>query len=390
MNWLDVFIVLFLVASVIRGTEVGFVRQFFSTIGFFGGLFFGAWLDSKLTGVGHTADERAVLALAVTLGSALLLMTGGEYIGWRLKFKLSESRIVDRFDRVLGSVLAGITLLAAVWLGAAIFRDLPSGFAQKEIRTSRVVSILNHTLPASPKLLTELGRLLDPNGFPQVFAGLEPAPKANAPLPDIGALNAAVLADEPSIVKVEGQGCGGVVEGSGFVVAPNEVVTNAHVVAGVKHPFVQDGNGTHKTTVVSFDPNLDLAILLTSNLAGKPLKTNGNTVPAGTAAAVAGYPGGGGFTAIPAAVLDNFIATGRNIYNQGETERQIYSVKSDIEEGNSGGPLITQDGSVIGVVFAKSTSYNQVGYALDMQAVGHNIDQAQGKTAAVSTGNCAE
>jgi len=390
MNLLDVLIVLALLASIIRGMQVGFVRQFFSTVGFFVGLFLGAWIESKLGGLGNSPSERALIALGVTLGTALSLSTVGEYGGWRVKFKLSEARVVDRLDRIFGSALAAITLLLAVWLGAAIFRQLPTGLLQRQVRGSRVVSVLNASLPSSPDILTKLGNLIDPNGFPQVFAGLEPAPKSHAPLPDMGVLNAAVRADQASIVKIEGRGCGGIVEGTGFIVAPNEVVTNAHVIAGVSEPLVADTMGTHETRVVSFDPDLDLAILTTSGLTAKPLTLNAAPNPSGTPAAVVGYPGGGAFTAVPAAVLDNFIARGRNIYNKGETERRVYSIKADVEEGNSGGPLIIQNGDVIGVVFAKSTSYNGVGYALDMQKVIDEINQVKGSTTAVKTGSCAE
>jgi S1-C subfamily serine protease len=180
------------------------------------------------------------------------------------------------------------------------------------------------------------------------------------------------------------------VEGTGFVAATNRIITNAHVVAGVKNLVVIDSNGIHHATVVLFDKDLDVAILQANDLAGKPLALNTTTVADGTAAAILGYPGGGSFTASAAAVLESFAARGRNIYNQGETQRSIYSVKGSVEEGNSGGPLITKDGSVIGVIFAKSTTYDTLGYALTMQAVVHDLEQANGQTKAVNTGSCAQ
>ncbi len=389
MNWLDLFIVLFLIGAVIRGVEIGFIRQFFSTAGFFVGLLCGAWLESKLIHLAHAADTRAFIALTVTLLSALGLMAAGEYAGWVLKFKLTENKIANKIDRVFGGALAGVTLLLGVWMAAAVFRGMPILGWQRQIRTSHIVAVLDSKLPSAPDVLTHLGHLIDPNGFPQVFTGLEPTPLNNAPLPDMGDLNAAVLTDQPSVVKLEGEGCGGVVEGSGFVVGTNEIVTNAHVVAGVSKLVVQDTKGVRSGTVVSFDPDLDLAIVRAGGLAGNPLTLNNQTITSGTPGAVLGYPGGGNFSASAAAVLDSFVATGRNIYNQGQTERNVYSIKSNVQEGNSGGPLIAKDGSVIGVVFAKSTTYDQVGYALTMQAVIHAVDQAKHKTQSVGTGSCA-
>lgn len=390
MNWLDLFIVLFLLSAFIRGMEVGFIRQFCSTGGFFGGLFLGAFVEAKVVAHAHTPQAKAVVALAVIGGLTTALWAVGEYVGLRLKFSIGDGSIGNKLDKIFGSLLAAVTLLAAVWLGTATFRNLPDGPWQRQIRSSRIVAVLSGTLPPAPNVLTRLGHLIDPNGFPQVFAGLEPSVQTDAPLPDMGELNAAVLQDRPSVVKIEGKGCGGVIEGSGFVVSNDEVVTNAHVVAGVAEPLVADQGGAHRATAVSFDPNLDIAILRVGGLTGKPLNLNAQTAAAGTPAAVLGYPGGGGFTAGPAAILEFFTATGRNIYNQGRTDRDIYSLKGDVQQGNSGGPVIAKDGSVIGVVFAKSTSYNQVGYSLAMQAVIQKVNDAGSSTAAVGTGSCAE
>ncbi|HSX34800.1 MAG TPA: MarP family serine protease [Candidatus Saccharimonadales bacterium] len=390
MNWLDVFIVLFLVTALIRGVEVGFIRQFCSTVGFFGGLFLGAFIEGKLVGLAHSANGKAVLALLVIGGIAAILWGIGEYVGLRLKFVIGDGNIADRLDRIFGSALAGVTLLAAIWLGTAVFRNVPDSLWQQQIRSSRIVGFLNGQLPSAPNVLTSIGHFIDPNSFPQVFTGIEPSVETDAPLPDMGTLNKAVTASRPSVVKVEGKGCGGIIEGTGFVAGAHEVVTNAHVVAGVRQPFVADQNGVHRATVISFDPDLDVAVLRTSDLAGKPLNILTQTASNGTAAAVLGYPGGGGFTATPAAILESFTALGRNIYNQGQTRRDIYSIKSSIEQGNSGGPVIAEDGSVIGLVFAKSTTYGNVGYALTMQPVASEINNVRGSNTPVSTGSCAD
>jgi S1-C subfamily serine protease len=280
--------------------------------------------------------------------------------------------------------------LLAVWLAAPVFTSLPFPGLQTAFKQSRIVSVLGQELPGAPDVIANLNRIIDPNGFPQVFSGLEPAPPSDAALPDLGSLDKAVTNDRASVVKIEGTGCGGIVEGSGFVAADGLVITNAHVVAGVHNPYILDGNGSHRAAAVWFDSNLDIAILSASNLAGKPLVIDTKTASNGTAGAVLGYPGGGGFSASPAKILQEFNAVGQDIYGKAQTTRDVYELKANIIPGNSGGPVVAADGSVIGVVFAESTTYNQVGYALATKAVEAGLQQAQAQPQTVSTGTCAE
>jgi S1-C subfamily serine protease len=389
MNWLDLGIILFLVASLIRGLEVGFVRQFFSTVGFIGGLLLGAWLQGMLISLVDTPVSKAVLVLFVVLGCALILMVAGEYLGMRLKFKIRDTPLINKFDRVFGSILGAVTILLVVWLGAAMFWNAPSAVWQRQIRGSRFVATINETLPPAPNVISALGNLINPNVFPQVFTGLEPELQPSAPLPDLGELSSAVEETRDAVVKMQGLGCGGIVEGSGFVAGTDLVVTNAHVVAGVSNLQVVDVGGSHPATVVWFDPELDLAIVRAGGLAGEPLTLSGDIVPNGTNAAVLGYPESGGFTVRPANIMDEFNARGRDIYNQRTIERHVYAVNADIRSGNSGGPLITADGTVAGVIFAQSVSYEDVGYALTTQEVLPALEQSIGRTQQVATGRCA-
>ena len=179
------------------------------------------------------------------------------------------------------------------------------------------------------------------------------------------------------------------VEGSGFIVGKNLVATNAHVIAGIRSPYVTDRTGSHASKAVWFDPDLDFAILKTEGLSGKVLKIDTEIKERATPAAVLGYPGGGDFTADTAVILNQFTATGRNIYDQGRTNRDIYEVKAKIIPGNSGGPLIGADGSVVGVIFAESTVYDRLGYALLTSQITTPISQAKNHSV-VNTGSCAE
>jgi len=386
----DILIVLFALSALYRGLEIGFVRQLGSTAGFFGGLFLGAWAEPHTINLAHSQDSRALVTLLTTLGCALILLTVGEYIGLKIKRKVLRKKI-NSVDNGFGALLGVVSLLLSAWLIASVLSPLPFPALQTALRNSRIISALDKRLPAAPTVIADLGHLIDPNGFPQVFIGNEPSPPANVSSAAIsGDLQAAVARDRRSVVKVEGQGCGGIVEGSGFVVGSNEAATNAHVVAGIRHPYIEDANGTHAATVVWFDPKLDFAILRASNLAGPKLTITAGSVGQGTAAAVLGYPGGGPFTAGAATVLDEFTATGRDIYGRGATDRSVYEIQADVIPGNSGGPLIVGNGSVIGVVFAESTAYQHVGYALTTDQVNSEVKQAAARNQPVSTGQCSE
>lgn len=389
MQIVDILIILFSITAVLRGAEIGFVRQFCATVGFFGGLGLGLFLEPHIVRFFHSSLSRSLVTLFITLGFALLFLTIGEYLGIKLKAKLDRQPI-KRLDNGLGSVLSVISVLAAAWLSAAILVTLPSIGVQRAVRSSTIIGFMDRHLPSAPNVIADLGYLIDPNGFPQVFTGLEPTPPAHIELPGLDSLRKAVTKDQASIVKIEGEGCGGIVEGSGFVVGSDLVATNAHVVAGIGHVYVIDGNGTHTARAIWFDPDLDFSVLRVPNLAGGPLELERDEVPSDTVAAIAGYPGGGGFTASGARVLDQFTATGRNIYGQGRTDRDVYELAANVHPGNSGGPLILSDGSVGGIVFAESTTYDHVGYALTMTQVIHELHTARAQNQPVSTGSCAE
>jgi S1-C subfamily serine protease len=201
---------------------------------------------------------------------------------------------------------------------------------------------------------------------------------------------AAVSAASSSVVKIQGLGCGGIKSGSGFIAAPGLVVTNAHVVAGIARPYVSDLQSRRHTNteVVVFDPETDIAVLRVTGLTGRVLPLERTTASRGVAGAVLGYPGGESFTAVPAALLQQIQATGRDIYSQNVTTRSVYEIQADVRPGDSGGPFVTANGTVVGVVFSASVYLSNIGYALTGREVGPEIDRAEARHTAVSTGAC--
>lgn len=392
MNFVDVTIILFFISALVRGVELGLARQVCSTAGVLAGLFIGVFIQGKLIHLMQTPLSKAMLTLGVVIGAIAIFSALGELAGAYFKRHIERVRIaaVNHIDRGIGAVVSGATLLLAVWLGATIFSNVPSPGLERQLKSSVIIAALNKNLPPAPEIVSRLGHLIDPNSFPNVFTGLEPAIDTSRPLPSVGELDAAVQKTRASVVKIEGRGCGGISNGSGFVADSGLVITNAHVVAGVERPFVVDANGRHRAELIAFNPDLDVAVLRASGLAGSPLTMRGGLVEKGIPAAILGYPGGGDFTVGPAVIVDAFKAAGRNIYNQGQTVREVYSIKGEVEPGNSGGPLVDKNGDVIGLIFAESTTYSDVGYALTMDAVASELDQAKSRGTAVSSGSCAQ
>ncbi len=384
----DFIIVVLLVGSLLRGYQIGFLRQLGSTVAFIIGLYPGSLLSSwVMTQV--SGPSKPLAGLAVLLVVSFICMTIGEVFATKLKFSIRNS-LFQRLDNTLGSVISVVTLLFGIWLASALFQLAPASSLQTAVKNSQILSVLNRNLPPATSILGSLNKLIDPNQSPQVFAGREPSPSANYTPPEVNTYATMLASVKPSVVKIEGLGCGGLIDGSGFVYSSQRVVTNAHVVAGVQSPKVTDSNGTHATTVVWFDPNNDIAVLRATNLAGGPLPFASDDATMGTQAFALGYPGGGGYSVKPSVILDQFTALGQDIYGQQRTTRSVYSVQSNIVPGNSGGPLVDTKGQVRGVVFATSTTYNNVGYALTVNQIAAELKEAAKATSAQSTGRCSE
>lgn len=387
MDLVDVLIIMLLILAVIRGLQSGMLQLLLSSVGFIAGLFLGSWIAKHLAVHFSNPTSKLVIILVIEFGIAIALTTLGEVTG----VKLSKHAIklhLGKANEVLGAGLEIAFTLFAVWLIAAALVNIRSNGIGREIKHSAIIRGLNNILPTPPDLFAELEKIVSPNGFPNVFLGLEPQHTTISPSNSVN--DQAVLRDEKSVVKIQGAGCGGIVSGSGFVVAKNIVVTNAHVVAGISHSEILDQYGPHPATAIWFDPNMDIAILRTSNLNEPALTLSNQTLPNNDAAAILGYPGGGPLVANNAAIIDHVPATGRNIYNQGITVRNIYEIQADVEPGDSGGPLLAPDGSVAGVVFSKSLSQNNVGYALLINQVKPLITKAEQQNAPVGTGSCAQ
>ncbi len=387
MNLVDVGIILVLGLAAAHGVTQGAVLQIFSFGGFWIGLLIGAALAPVLSSVTQSPFAGAFISLVTFLGLALIGGAAGRYIGTHAWSALQRLKL-GVLDAAMGAIVAILAALAAIWLIAILLTAGPTRDVSRAINRSVIVRALVENLPPAPSVFSRVQQFISVTPFPRVFEGIEPIPAGPIDVPGNAVVQAAVDRAQASTVRVVGVGCGGIQTGSGFVADSGLVVTNAHVVAGIQDPQVEDSRGSHRATPVLFDPALDVAVLRTSGLAGTALPLADGEAKRGQGGAVLGYPGGGRFTAGPGAIVRKFAAIGRDIYGRELTRRDVYQLQAAIRQGNSGGPFVRQDGTVLGVVFAASTTESNVGYALTSQEVLPKLRQARGVTNEVSTGPC--
>lgn len=387
MNTIDLLIAAIVVLQAVQGANIGLVRQFFPLSGFWLGLVLGAAISPVFVRLSAQPFSKLLIAFVVIFGVAFLGSTLGRYIGHQVG-NLAKRWRLEIPDKILGAAFSIIVTLFIAWLFMSMFSGAPHPELNRQITGSRIMQILDETFPPAPAVISRIARLVNPYGFPNVFTGPEPQPAPPVDAATAAQIESAVRAAKASTVKIESVGCGGLVNGSGFVAGPGLVMTNAHVVAGINRPTILDDNGRHRADTVYFDSNTDLAILRTEELAGQPLALAEKTAPRGTAAVTLGYPGGGPFRANSASVTGQFEAVGRDIYNRRVTARSIYALQTAVESGNSGGPVVLPDGTVIGVIFARSESTENTGYAIISPKAREALARAQESTQPVSTGRC--
>ena len=247
---------------------------------------------------------RPFLVLIGLFGAVIIGESIGSSIGVWLGSGLRKS-IFSGVDRLGGGLIAGVQALLVLWLAGGLFAIGPMPRLAQAAQTSTVVRTLNDRLPPPDELAFELGRLLDASGLPQVFIGFEPLPAPPVERPDDPEALAIAAVAEASTVRVAAGTCGLESTGSGFVVAPGYVLTNAHVIAGGRTIRVKAATGMYDATPVVFDPELDVALLRVPDLLAPALQLAGNDPEQGTPAAVLGYPGGGPLRIVAAAVADN-------------------------------------------------------------------------------------
>ncbi|MDP9330336.1 MAG: MarP family serine protease [Actinomycetota bacterium] len=387
MNLLDVLLVLMLILAGISGFRRGVALQLLSFGGLLVGLALGAVIATPLATLLESSAAQAWIAAITVLAAAI----GGDWLGWwvgvkaRTRARASRHR---RFDPPGGVALSIVASLLAIWFVGLNLVSGPSPFVARQISGSAIVRALDDLLPPPPSFLAEVRGFFNEFGYPDVFTGIPPAPAEPVQPPDRTQAQHAFDAADQSTVRIVGQTCDHIEEGSGFVVATSYVVTAAHVVAGMREPQVQEQQGeSQPATVVLFDPDLDLAVLLVSGTP-PPLELANATVGRGAVGAVLGYPQGGALVGDDAAVRARITAVGRDIYENGEVSRELYELQAKVQPGDSGGPFVLVDGTVAGMVLGASGADLAISYAVTSTQIMPEVNRAIGGTRSVSTGAC--
>ena len=360
---LDVVLVVVAISAAVAGYRLGFVARATSWLGLALGVTVGALaLPPLLRQVREASDVTvALVAIGALVGSALLGQALGLVLGTRLNVALPAGP-VRRVDQAVGAVLGIAGLLVGLWLLLPTLADVP-GWTSEQARGSIIAREVNARFPDAPNTLQALRRLVGDNPFPRVFDALRPSPDPGVVPEASGLSDALATTVAASIVKIEGEACSRIQEGSGFFVADDLVVTNAHVVAGEDDSDVLLSDGTRiDGTVVAFDPGRDLAVLRTSGADRPGLLLDEAQV--GTSGGVFGHPGGGSLEISPFEVGEQITAVGTDIYDSSRSEREVLVLAADLAPGDSGGALVDSQGQVVGVAFAIAPDRPSVAYAL--------------------------
>jgi S1-C subfamily serine protease len=387
----DWIIVLVAVGYAIGGYRNGAVIGLFSLVGFFGGAAVGAQLarplGSHLAGAQAQVPVAIVCVLMVAMAGQLIAVWGGGHLRQRITWRPAQ-----HVDAAIGAGLGLISVLLVAWMVAVPLASSPYPSLSSAVRRSAIVRGVDGVMPTPVRnVYSSLRRYIDRSGFPPVFGDLQSTHIVDVGPPDPALLHSpGVSAAHGSVLKIYGEApqCDRGIEGSGFVYADQHVLTNAHVVAGTSRVSVVTSDGQRSARVVDYDPRRDVAVLYVPGLHADALRFAAKPAATGASAIVVGYPEDGPFDVRPARVRDRGDLAGHDIYGRGSVVREIYSVRSVVRSGNSGGPLITPGGAVLGMVFATALDSSDTGFALTRAEIASDADAGRSATTPVSTGGC--
>jgi S1-C subfamily serine protease len=387
---IDVLLLVLLALAALSGWRRGFAMVLLGYLGLLVGLALGAWAATRagLLVSPDSSVRRLVTAVIVFFLVAAACHAVGNLLGIRVR-SLLGGRWTSRADAIGGAVVATIVAAVAMWFVALTLSNVPLSPFSRAVHSSSVLRTIDTYAPRPPAALAQLRGLLDRSGFPEAFNTLRPPVVSGAP-PE-AARNQAVLRAANSTLQIQSRGCGGVLFGSGFPVAGDLVVTNAHVVAGARrHQVVTNEGERAGATVVYLDPSRDLALLSVPDLPVRPLRLAGAPARRGQEAVVLGYPAGGSQDYIGATIVQRVQPEAPDIYARPQNSRRdIYVLHARVRKGVSGGPVVDLRGRPLGVVFAASTVERTEGYALTNAEVRRAISRNDGNRRPVPVGGCA-
>lgn len=391
MTTFDLALIVVTLFVLYRGWRRGLSESLFSLIG----LILGAYIGRSLI-VGVVPNTFTQLPLRVGLFTFILVATMsvgssfGAFVGRRIRNQL-HADFLKAVDHTGGLTFSAVTWSFLVWALSIAMTVTPFVSITAAVSESKIIARLDEVMPSiANDTFEQIRGYVSDARLPEGIAGVFTAPEVESP--DSNATTSTeVIGALSSVVRVEGVStlCNARITGSGFIVAKDLVLTNAHVVAGVKSVSVRiKGKGrSYSGTVVYFDPERDVAAIRVKKISATQLRIV-DTVPRGSDTVVAGFPGGGKLTLIPARIRSVASSRGTDIYGKKNVMRTIYSIRADIKQGDSGAPMLTTNGEVAGLVFASSATDNETGYVLAPSEFSDAIAIAAKRTNRVDTGKC--
>jgi S1-C subfamily serine protease len=391
---LDLILIVVVIAFAVSGYRQGFIVGILSFLGFVGGALLGAQFGPAISRAlvgGQTQQD--IIAVILLVSFAVIGQFIASSVGTAMRSTVTW-RSATVLDSIGGSVVSVISVLLIAWVVGSVLNGSPFPVVDQQVNNSLTLQTLDKVVPQPAKtMFSDFRRLLASNStYAEVFSGIGAERIMSIGAPDPAVVNGSAIASAASrVVKVTGvaPSCQRSIEGSGFVISTDHIMTNAHVVAGVTQDqkVIADGR-VLSATVVYYDPEVDVAVLYVPGLDLSPLQFAGQANP-GDSAVVAGYPlNASSLHTVPARIGGIQNAQGPNIYQTTTVTRQIYEIRAVVESGNSGGPLLSPQGTVDGVVFAAAVGVNDTGFALTTSQVAADARAGEQATGPVSTMGC--
>jgi S1-C subfamily serine protease len=392
MSLVDVVLIVLALLFAFSGFRQGLLVSAASFLGFFGGAVLGAQLSGPVADrIDGSNVTRVFAALVVVLAGALLgqILAGSLGRALRRRVTWEPAKMVDS---VAGAAVSAIAVLLVAWMVASPLASSPFPQVASQVRQSALVEAVDQAVPDSVRALYQnLRNAIDRRGLPDVLDPLTPTRAKPVPPPNQALAQSQVVTNvKGSVVKISGvaPSCSRQIDGSGFVYSPERVMTNAHVLAGVKDPVVLAEGKKYRAMPVYIDEEVDIAVLAVPGLPQVPLAFAPKAADTGSDAIIMGYPGGGNEWAGAARVRDRGEISGPDFRNSRTVIRDVYALYGQVRAGNSGGPLFDTSGKVLGVVFASAIDDPNTGYALTDDQVKKAATTGVHSAAPIDTGAC--
>ncbi|MFD9941469.1 MarP family serine protease [Nonomuraea sp. NPDC059023] len=390
---LDLILIGLVIAFGISGYRQGFIIGVMSFVGFVGGAVLGVFIAPPISkAVVSGPTEQALLAIVIVFLTATIGQFASSTIGAVVRSHVTWEP-AKLADAVGGTFASALSVLVIAWLIGSLIVSTSFTPLVTQVKDSLLLTTVDDAIPQAARNWQQpFKQFIDNSEFPPVFDAIGGDQLVNVAPPDVSVLQGGKLKKaRASIVKVQGnaESCNKHIEGTGFVYEPERIMTNAHVVAGVTRDLevIDQGGNKHVATVVRYNPQRDIAILHVPGLNLPNLEFDG-TARSGESAIIAGYPKGKGFTAEPARIRSKIPAKGPDIYRSMNVTRQVYQIRGKVLPGNSGGPLLTVDGKVFGVIFAAAISQEETGYVLTADEVRPDASAGRADVSPASTQRC--